>query len=116
MSRKGKDADGLAEAEAELKALGMPRAEIDAALRLEDEVDEDAACEVWHDNAQALNCFLLVASRRLWRLGPLGGIIGLDYAGVEKILSMRKIEITDDLLDDLAVMEDAAVEVLNATP
>lgn len=92
--------------------MGVPEDEINEALGLDDN-DEDDEFEIWPDNVHALNCFLAVC--RLWRVGPMGGVLGLDYPGVEAVLRMRKIKLDAALLDDLAVMEDGAMEVLNAS-
>lgn len=48
--------------------------------------------------------------RRQWRIGALGGVLGFDYHGVESVLRMRRIKITESLLDDLAAMEDGVLE------
>lgn len=84
--------------------------------------DDEDAFEIWPENEHALKCFMLV--RRQWRIGPLGGVLGLDYPGVQAVLRMRKIRIDAALLDDLEVMEGGvmvggamvggALDVLNA--
>ena len=91
--------------------MGIPDDEVGAAGDDEDDDDADAF-ELWPENEHALKCFMLV--RRQWRIGPMGGVLGLDYPGVQAVLRMRKIRIDADLLDDLAAMEAGAMDVLNA--
>lgn len=43
----------------------------------------------------------------------MGGFLGLDYPGVEAVLRMRRVKVDADLMDDLAVIEDAALEIFN---
>lgn len=74
--------------------------------------DEEDLFAVWPQNKRALDAFMAV--RRQWKYGPMGGVLGLDYQGVEAVLRMRKIKIDAELLDDLAIMEGGAMEVLNA--
>lgn len=106
---------GPGEAAAALAETGMPEDQIDAVLGLNDDAgEEDDRFEIWETNVRSLNCFLTAAGRRYWRLAPMGGILGLDYDGVGRLLAMRGIEVDADLLDDLAGMDDAAVEILNA--
>jgi hypothetical protein len=74
--------------------------------------EEQELFAVWPANERSLNAFLAVG--RQWRVAPMGGLLGLDYPGVEAVLRMRKIKVDAELLDDLAVMESGALEVLNA--
>lgn len=97
----------------------MPESEIAEAMERidgddDDDDDDQNAFGLWPENNHSLKCFLLV--RRQWRIGPLGGVLGLDYLGVKAVLSMRKIKIDTELLDDLEVMEGGAMVVLNAKP
>lgn len=48
-----------------------------------------------------------------WRLTPVGGVIGLDYAAVRSAVCLAQLNVTPDMFDGLRVMEDAAVEALN---
>ena len=59
-----------------------------------------------------MEAFLTVCQQ--WRVGPLGGLLGFDYPGVEALLRMSEIEVNVDLLADLRIMEGAALAVLNA--
>jgi hypothetical protein len=45
----------------------------------------------------------------------MGGVVGLDYAGVESIMRMMGIHSGSRLLllDELRVMESAAMQVIN---
>lgn len=97
------------EAADELRQLGMPEDEIDAALHSQ---DDDETFPIWPDNEWPLECFLHV--RRIWRIGPTGGVLGLDRPGVEAELRMRNIEVDAALLDNLGVIEGGVIEVWNA--
>jgi len=66
---------------------------------------------VWDENEAALRAFL--RCRRCWRLAPMGGIIGLDYAQVVAVLRAMRVKNLDEVLQDLDAMADAAIEVLN---
>lgn len=48
-----------------------------------------------------------------WRLGAMGGVMGLDYPAVESVLRMLKIKDKAEMLDSLRVMEIAALEEMN---
>jgi hypothetical protein len=94
--------------------MGIPEeetAEVEGAGG-DDGEGEDGRFKVWPENERALGAFLAV--RRQWRIGPMGGFLGLDPQGVESLLRMSKIEVDADLLDDLAAIEGGALEVLNA--
>lgn len=99
---------GPSEFESDSDALGLPDDESAAAV----EQVEDELFGVWPENDKALHAFLVC--RRQWRVGPMGGVLGLDYAGIESLLRMNRIEISPELLADLDVMEGAAMDVLNA--
>lgn len=76
--------------------------------------DEEAreCFAVWEENWPTLKLFLRM--RRQWRYGAMGGVIGLDWPGIESRLRLMKTEMTAEMLDDLDAMEDAALEALNA--
>ena len=77
---------------------------------LGDERDEDVF-EIWPENAEALALFLACGTQ--WRMGPLGGVLGLDYQGVQAALRMMKVKDIQTMFEDLRMMERAALEVLN---
>ncbi|MEW6314128.1 MAG: DUF1799 domain-containing protein [Pseudomonadota bacterium] len=105
------DIDALA---AELIAWGVPEDEAvrSAAEQLETGADVAPECfEVWPENETALTVFL--ACETQWRFGVMGGVLGLDYAAVESVLRLMKIEAMPQLFGDLQSMERAALEELN---
>jgi hypothetical protein len=63
------------------------------------------------DNAAALELFL--ALRTQWRVGAMGGVLGLDYPAVLAVFRMRRMKDMAAMLADLQVMEAAALPVLN---
>ena len=66
---------------------------------------------MWRENLPALRAFLAVQTQ--WRTGPLGGVLGFDYQGVQAALRMMKVKDIPTMFEDLRVMERAALEVLN---
>ncbi|MBE0627985.1 MAG: DUF1799 domain-containing protein [Burkholderia vietnamiensis] len=87
----------------------MPEEEIDEALGSDEEQEQ---FEIWPENVAAIDAFLVC--RRLWRLHPMGGALGLDRPNVETELRMRRINVNAALLDNLAAIEDGVLEVWNA--
>jgi len=67
---------------------------------------------VWPGNWRALELFF--GCRTQWRVGPQGGVLGLDYQGVAALFRMRRVKDQEAMLADLQVMEAAALEVFNA--
>ncbi len=65
---------------------------------------------VWPDNWTAIEMFLRVQTQ--WRTS-MGGVVGLDYAAVAWVLKLYEIEDQRSLLEDLQVMEAAAMRVMN---
>ncbi len=57
-----------------------------------------------------MEMFLRVQTQ--WRTS-MGGVIGLDYAAVAWVLKLYGIEDQRSLLEDLQVMEAAAMRVMN---
>jgi hypothetical protein len=70
--------------------------------------DEDFC--VWPENWPTVEMFLRVQTQ--WRTS-MGGVIGLDYAAVAWVLKLYGIEDQRSLLEDLQVMEAAAMRVMN---
>ncbi|GAB0058049.1 hypothetical protein SIID45300_02389 [Candidatus Magnetaquicoccaceae bacterium FCR-1] len=65
--------------------------------------------EVWEENFEPVNLFLLCATQ--WRRAGMDGIpVGLDYIAVDAAARMAGIVITPRLFDDVRVMEMAALE------
>jgi hypothetical protein len=70
--------------------------------------DEDFG--VSPENWPTVEMFLRVQTQ--WRTS-MGGVIGLDYAAVAWVLKLYGIEDQRSLLEDLQVMEAAAMRVMN---
>ena len=71
-------------------------------------VDEDFG--VWPENWPAIEMFLRVQTQ--WRT-TMSGVIGLDYAAVQWLFKLYDVEEPRALLEDLQVMEVAAMTVIN---
>lgn len=67
--------------------------------------------EVWPENWDALELFLRLQTQ--WKTGAMGGIFGLDYAGLEAVMRMLGIEQKEEMFAKIQVMEFAALPVLN---
>lgn len=67
--------------------------------------------EVWEENVPALEVFVRLATQ--WKIGAMGGFLGLDYSAVEATLRMLRIENTAEVFDSIQAMELAALPVLN---
>mgnify|MGYP001413433191 CR=1 FL=1 len=96
----GGAADDGSAAEADLVAFG-----------LDAEAPAPEVCEIWEENWSVLELFCACSTQ--WRVAPMGGLIGLDYAGVEAAMRMRRLPEPDwpELLADLQVMEREALAV-----
>ena len=95
-----------------MEALGFVENDGELVEVWDGEDGDDGNFGVWPENSRALDAFLLC--RRQWRVGPMGGYLGLDYPGAEAKLRMSAVEVDAELLADLDVIEGAALEVLNA--
>ncbi|MBI1246163.1 MAG: hypothetical protein GC202_14270 [Alphaproteobacteria bacterium] len=77
--------------------------------------------EVWDINRRSVELFLALATQ--WRTAVLGGglepsrlvFLGLDYAAADTLLPVRRSARRRRLLDDLRVMEAAALEAFGET-
>lgn len=65
---------------------------------------------MWPDNWAAVQMFLRVQTQ--WRTA-MSGVIGLDYTAVAWLLTLYEIGDQRSLLEDLQVMEAAALPLLN---
>lgn len=72
---------------------------------------EEEHFEVWPENWEAAQLFLRLSSQ--WRYGAMGGVIGLNYPSMESLMRMLRVKDKAAMVDDLQVMERAALEVLN---
>jgi hypothetical protein len=83
-------------------AFGLPTIEVPPPP------DEDF--HVWPENWSAVQMFLRVQTQ--WRT-TMSGVIGLDYAAVRWLFKLYDVEEPRSLLEDLQVMEAAAMMVIN---
>jgi hypothetical protein len=75
--------------------------------------EDDSDFLVYPENRDAVELFLRCRSQ--WQYGPMGGVIGLRYEGVEALLDVaipkrRRSEI----MAAIQIMEWAALEVMNS--
>lgn len=68
------------------------------------------AFEVWEENWPVVEMFLRCQTQ--WRT-TMNGVLGLDYGAVAWLLRLYEVEDQRALLEDLQVMEAAAMAVLN---
>jgi len=68
-------------------------------------------CEVWEENWPAVEMFLRVQTQ--WRT-TMNGLLGLDYGAVAWLLRLYEVEDPRALLEDLQVMEAAALITINS--
>ena len=73
--------------------------------------EPDGDCEVWEENWPVLEMFLRVQTQ--WRT-TMNGVLGLDYGAVAWLFRLYEVEDPRALLEDLQVMEGAAMMVLNS--
>ena len=86
----------MADAKAFGLALPVPKASVDF--------------EVWPDNWLAVEMFLRCQTQ--WRTTSVG-VCGLDYTAVLAVFRLYEVEDQPTVLEDLQVMEAAAVKILN---
>lgn len=65
--------------------------------------------EVWPENWEALEMFLRISTQ--WRTS-MGGPIGLDYGALEWLFRLYEVKEPRSLLEDLQVMEGAALTAM----
>ena len=66
--------------------------------------------KVWRCNWPALACFLACSTQ--WRVGGMGGVLGLDYPAVEVVMRMHQVRDRSVMFKNLQAMESAALGVL----
>lgn len=83
-----------------------------SALGLTPDDLEESLVEVWPENWAAVEVFEALSTQ--WRTGPMGGVIGLDYAAIPAVL--RLMDVPRDqwrvLFTDLREMESEALAVM----
>ena len=67
--------------------------------------------EVWEENWPVLEMFLRCQTQ--WRT-TMSGVLGLDYGAVAWVLKLYEVEDQRALLEDLQVMEAAAMATINS--
>ena len=85
---------------ADAKAFGLIMPELEAPKDF----------EVWPDNWPAVEMFLRCQTQ--WRT-TASGVCGLDYSAVEWLFRLYEVEEPATVLENLQVMEAAAVKILN---
>ena len=73
------------------------------------ELETDDNCEIWEENWSVVEMFLRVETQ--WRT-TMNGVLGLDYGAVAWILRLYEVENQRSMLEDLQVMEAAAMATL----
>ena len=66
--------------------------------------------EVWEENWPAVEVFLRCQTQ--WRT-TMAGVCGLDYSAVEWLFRLYGVKDQPAVLEDLQVMEAAAIKILN---
>lgn len=66
---------------------------------------------MWDENWAVLEMFLRVQTQ--WRT-TMNGVLGLDYGAVAWLFKMYAVEDPRALLEDLQIMEAAAMTVINS--
>lgn len=67
--------------------------------------------EVLEENWEAVGMFMRLQTQ--WVVGGMGAFIGLNYQSVEFIFRIEQVKNQRELLADLQVMEQAALQVIN---
>lgn len=74
------------------------------------ELEPEGDFEVWEENWPAVEMF--VRAQTQWRTS-MSGLIGLDYGAVAWLLRLYAVKNPRALLEDLQVMEAAALSIIN---
>ena len=74
-------------------------------------MSSSSAREVWEENWPVLEMFLRCQTQ--WRT-TMSGVLGLDYGAVAWVLKLYEVEDQRALLEDLQVMEAAAMATINS--
>ena len=73
--------------------------------------EEPNDCEVWEENWAVLELFLKCQTQ--WRT-TMNGVLGLDYVAVAWLFRLYAVDDDRSMLEDLQIMEAAAMSTLNA--
>lgn len=63
------------------------------------------------ENLPSFEIFSKVSTQ--WRTAPGGGVIGLDYNVVFRLLDRLAGDAWDEIFDDIRILEDAARQAIN---
>ncbi len=66
---------------------------------------------VWPDNWPVVAAWSLICDQ--WRVGAMGGVLGLDWSAVKVLLKAQGVKLTKRLVRGLRMMEREARQVLN---
>ena len=66
--------------------------------------------EVWEENWPAVEMFLRCQTQ--WRT-TMSGVCGLDYTAVQWLFRLYEVKDPPAVLEDLQIMESAAMKILN---
>ena len=97
-----------------MRGLGYTQAAIDQVMADAASGEEeagDAVFWVWAENKIPWEFFRFID--RQWRYGAMGGVLGLDLATAVVLMPAFKIRDQRRMLEDLKVMEAAALPPLN---
>ena len=77
-------------------------------------VDEETEAEfdVWEENWPAVEFFCATVAT-CWRVGPMGGLLGLDYPSVKAAMDLMDITDRKALFEAVQLMERAALPIIN---
>jgi hypothetical protein len=88
----------------DLAAFGAPASLVQAVS-----APERASMELYAENQATVELFL--ACQTQWRVAPMGGVIGLDYPGVEALMRLRRVR---DRPGEFARLQRMEYSALNA--
>lgn len=76
--------------------------------------EDEEGLDVWPENWAAVRLFGRLQTQ--WAVGGMGGLVGLRYEAIEPACRLSGVKKRDRpaLFDAIRVMEEAAMEVLNA--
>lgn len=94
----------------DMRALGAPEEHIAAQIRADQQRRASDAVEVLWENRRAVAVFLAVQSQ--WRHAPMGGLLGLDYTGLESAMRMMRIRRRRDTFARVRAIESGALSYL----
>lgn len=66
--------------------------------------------DVWEENWDVVLMF--IRCRTQWRVGGMGGPIGLDYVAVQWLLSLYEVKEPRAMMEGLQIMEAAALRIM----